>query len=620
MNIILLYVSIVLQFTAALAAVAIVFKTGRIRGWILLASGLVFMFLRRLISLYNAYEAGNTIVYPAAEIIAMITSFLLLLGVFLLSDSFRGFQRTGQRLKKELEEKERTRLELEEREREYRTLVNNLPGFAYRCANDRNWTMKFVSDGCSEITGYSPEDLVENRTISYNDIIEPEYKERIWNKWQRILSEKGVFQYEYPIVTRQKNRRWVSEKGCGVFSEEGELLSLEGFITDVTERRKAEEELQTVEKLSSLGILAGGIAHDFNNIMTGIFGNISMALEHIHSDHSAGEYLRQADGSMKRAMRLTHQLLTFARGGEPVLENVNLEELIEETVRFDLSGSNVTPVFRWEKGLRQAEADRSQLQQVISNLTLNSDQAMPDGGRLEVSASNYSSYTVEFLEMNPGDYVKIVFKDHGKGISRESMEKIFDPYFTTKSGGTGLGLTTVYSVVKRHGGRVTVASEEGRGTEFTLYLPAVQFQGESGNNTAGDFRIPCSDEVRRILVMDDEAVVRNVARKMLEHLGYQVETVSDGREAVQRYVEASEAHRSFDLLIIDLTIPGGMGGEEAMREILEYDPKATAFVSSGYSESPVMSNCASCGFSGVIAKPYSLKTLRNTLEQLWGNC
>ena len=470
----LLYASILLQLTAAVVAVIIVFRTGSIRGWMFLAAGFVLMFFRRLVSLYEAVSAGSVPIDPIAESIALLTSLILLFGVVLLSGAFTDFRNTGNELKHELEEKEKTRQELEEREREHRTLLNNLPGFAYRCINERKWTMKFISDGCLETTGYSAEEFIDNRSLAYNDIIDPEYRDRVWSNWQRVLAKKGVFQGEYPIIMKNGSRRWVWEKGCGVFSDDGKLLFLEGFIADVTERRKAEEELQRIEKLTSVGTLAGGIAHDFNNIMTGIFGNISMALEHIPAESRGSDYIRQAERSMERATKLTQQLLTFARGGEPVFHEIDIRDLVEETVTFDLSGSNVEPVFSWDDGLWHAEADRSQLQQVFSNLALNADQAMPRGGRLEITGSNFSSYSPELLDIDPGDYVKIVFKDLGCGIATEDLEKIFDPYFSTKTGGTGLGLATVHSVVRRHGGRIRVSSEVGKGTEFIMFLPAVQ--------------------------------------------------------------------------------------------------------------------------------------------------
>ncbi len=421
---------------------------------------------------------------------------------------------------------------LEEREREYRTLVNNLPGFAYRCANDRDWTMLYISEGCTEVTGYFPDELLGNRGLAYNDLIDMAFRGRIWKKWQRVLSQRGVFQDEYPIVTRHGTRRWVWEKGCGVFSDEGDLLFLEGFVADITERRKAEEELQKVEKLASVGTLAGGIAHDFNNIMTGIYGNISMARELIPAGDRAALFLEQAGESMERATMLTRQLLTFARGGEPRMESVEVAALIEETVHFDLSGSNVEPVFHWHTGLWNADADRSQLQQEVSNLTLNAAEAMPGGGTLEILGENYSHHSVDVLEIDPGDYVRIVFRDHGCGIPAEDLEKVFDPYFSTKDGGTGLGLATVYSVVRRHGGSITVSSGSGKGTEFVILLPASECDSQTLEAGTPEQHGRRSS---RILVMDDEDIVCQDAISMLEHLGYEAEAFPDGERAVEAY-------------------------------------------------------------------------------------
>ncbi len=607
MSAFLLIASLVVQTAAAVTAVIIALRTGRVKGWLLLAIAMAMMALRRLASLAAPLQYRDYI----AEGLALVTSILAVLGVILISGAFRRFHVSGEKLKKELQENERNRKMLEEREREYRTLVNNLPGFAYRCANDRDWTMLYISEGCTEVTGYSPEELLGNRMVAFNDLIEEEFQGRVWKKWQRTLSQRGVFQYEYPITTRQKTRRWVWEKGCGVFSEEGELLFLEGFIADITERRKAEEELQKVEKLASVGTLAGGIAHDFNNIMTGIYGNISMAREVLATGDRAAVFLEQAGESMERATMLTRQLLTFARGGEPRMESVDVASLIEETVHFDLSGSNVEPVFRWQSGLWNADADRSQLQQVASNLTLNAVEAMPRGGRLEIVGENYSHHSVDELEVNPGDYVRMVFRDHGCGIPADDLEKVFDPYFTTKDGGTGLGLATVYSVVRRHGGRITVSSESGKGTEFVILLPA---SASHSQNHEGDSTELPGKRSSRVLVMDDEDIVCQVALGMLEHLGYEAEAFPDGESAVEAYRKAMERGRPFDLVIMDLTVPGGVGGAEATRMILEFDPSARAIVSSGYSENPVMSSYRTYGFKGVMEKPYTLGKLRDTVS------
>ena len=607
MSAFLLIASLVVQTAAAVTAVIIALRTGRVKGWLLLAIAMAMMALRRLASLAAPLQYRDYI----AEGLALVTSILAVLGVILISGAFRRFHVSGEKLKKELQENERNRKMLEEREREYRTLVNNLPGFAYRCANDRDWTMLYISEGCTEVTGYSPEELLGNCMVAFNDLIDEEFQGRIWKKWQRTLSQRGVFQYEYPITTRQKTRRWVWEKGCGVFSEEGELLFLEGFIADITERRKAEEELQKVEKLASVGTLAGGIAHDFNNIMTGIYGNISMAREVLATGDRAAVFLEQAGESMERATMLTRQLLTFARGGEPRMESVDVASLIEETVHFDLSGSNVEPVFRWQSGLWNADADRSQLQQVASNLTLNAVEAMPRGGRLEIVGENYSHHSVDELEVNPGDYVRMVFRDHGCGIPADDLEKVFDPYFTTKDGGTGLGLATVYSVVRRHGGRITVSSESGKGTEFVILLPA---SASHSQNHEGDSTELPGKRSSRVLVMDDEDIVCQVALGMLEHLGYEAEAFPDGESAVEAYRKAMERGRPFDLVIMDLTVPGGVGGAEATRMILEFDPSARAIVSSGYSENPVMSSYRTYGFKGVMEKPYTLGKLRDTVS------
>jgi two-component system cell cycle sensor histidine kinase/response regulator CckA len=388
-------------------------------------------------------------------------------------------------------------------------------------------------------------------------------------------------------------------------------------VRDITERKQAEEAFQKMEKLKSVGTLAGGIAHDFNNILTGLFGNISIAKETLPTDHPGFASLEEAEKSMNRAIRLTKQLLTFAKGGAPVMENIRLDNLVEEVIRFDLSGSNVKPIFEYADDLWPAEVDGGQIQQVFSNLTINARQAMPDGGHLYITLENAAISENKMPDLVQGKYIRITVTDEGTGIDRKHIGRIFEPYFTTKHAGSGLGLATSHSIIHQHGGCIRVDSQLGKGAMFIIYLPASKTQQPSETKQP---EIKCTpiEQTARILVMDDEEMIRNVATLMLEKNGYWVETANGGSQAIEMYQQAIEVGKPFDVVITDLTIPGGIGGKEVIRHILEINPKAKVIVSSGYANDPIMAKYADYGFSGVVAKPYTLSSLHGVLSRVLG--
>jgi len=410
------------------------------------------------------------------------------------------------------------------------------------------------------------------------------------------------------IVQIEFVSKWVD------FQNKNHILSI---ARDTTERKRWEEALQKMEKLKSVGTLAGGIAHDFNNILMGLFGNISIAREDLPKDHPGLKSLEDAENSMNRAIRLTKQLLTFAKGGTPVTERIRPDSLVEEIVRFDLSGSNVKPVFKPAGDLWLAEADKGQIQQVFSNLAINARQAMPDGGHLYISLENADISGIAVPGLKQGKYILITVTDEGTGIELKHLDRIFDPYFTTKHAGSGLGLATVYSIISKHGGSIHVDSELGKGTTFTLYLPASESQ-QLPETKQPETKGPEIEQTTRILVMDDEETIRNLVTAMLGRSGYSVETSTGGRQAIKMYKQALEAGNAFDVVIMDLTIPGGIGGKEAIKDILKIHPEARVIVSSGYSNDPVMTNYAEYGFYGIVAKPYTKNELLEVLSWVLG--
>lgn len=384
---------------------------------------------------------------------------------------------------------------------------------------------------------------------------------------------------------------------------------------DVSEQKKNEIEQLKIEKLESLGILAGGIAHDFNNILTGIMGNISFARMFLSNPEKADQLLENAENASRRASSLATQLLTFARGGQPVKKRMALLPILEESLSLVLRGTKVKSVLSVPEDLHDIEADEGQLSQVFNNLIINAMQAMPGGGVLTVTAENQSLDDRNKLSLPEGEYIKIVFSDQGDGIPEENLKKIFDPYFTTKSGGSGLGLASAHSVIVRHGGLIAVESVIGSGTTFTIFLPS------TGVCCAENQPVQATNQEERssgesILVMDDEEIIQMLLKEMLKHLGYRVSTSKDGEEAVALYKTALESDSRYSAVIMDLTVPGGMGGKEAAEQILAIDPNACLIVSSGYSNDPIISEYAAYGFRAAVTKPYNVAQMSQLLSSV----
>jgi two-component system, cell cycle sensor histidine kinase and response regulator CckA len=384
------------------------------------------------------------------------------------------------------------------------------------------------------------------------------------------------------------------------------------LLAQISEKRKIEDELLSTRQLESLGILAGGIAHDFNNLLTAILGNTSLAKMFASPGDKIHARLEDVEKASIRAKDLTQQLLTFSKGGAPIRTVTSITSVIKESSQFALRGSKSRCELRVSKDLWPVEVDEGQISQVVGNLAINADQAMPEGGVVEIRAENVNLSKGQVVTLEPGRYVRLSITDSGIGIPVDHLAKIFTPYFTTKQTGSGLGLATSYSIVKKHGGVIIVESETGRGTTFHIYLPAtdkeiVKKEKSSMTKIAG---------IGRILVMDDEEFIRDTAREMLATAGYEVEQACNGAEAIDLCINARLAGEPYDLIIMDLTIPGGMGGMEAMQKLLEIDPDARAIVSSGYANGPVMAHFEEYGFKGVLAKPYLAEELYKAVHDV----
>jgi two-component system, cell cycle sensor histidine kinase and response regulator CckA len=406
---------------------------------------------------------------------------------------------------------------------------------------------------------------------------------------------------------------YVETKAFPLRDEAGTVTSVIKTINNITERHLLEEERLKTQKLESIGTLAGGIAHDFNNLLQGVFGYISMAKLTFEQKERSLAMLEQAEKALHQSVSLTSQLLTFSKGGKPLKKAIALRPVIEDAVKFALSGSRVDYKLAVADDLRMVEADAGQIGQVVQNIVLNADQAMPVGGTIEIAVRNVDT-PEDGAPRHPaaGKHVEITFRDTGVGIPEQYLSKIFDPYFTTKEKGSGLGLATAYSIIKNHGGAIDVRSKVGEGSTFTVRLPASALRPEP------PVRLPARDHGKggRILIMDDEEVVRKVAGELLRSLGYDVEAAEHGESVLVKYREARAAGRPFDVVILDLTIRGGMGGAETMRKLLEVDPGVKAIVSSGYSDDTVVSNYRDHGFAAFLKKPYDLTGLQAKLNEL----
>ena len=416
------------------------------------------------------------------------------------------------------------------------------------------------------------------------------------------------------LVARDGTERPVSTSSAPIRDDEGKTVGVVLVSRDVGTQRRMEEELLKFEKLASLGVLAGGIAHDFNNILTTIVGYLSLAKLDIESESELYENLSEVEAAADRATDLTRQLLAFAKGGAPVKKAASMAEIIHDSATFTMRGSNVRCDFHIDPELWPAEVDRSQISQVIQNLVLNADQAMPSGGRMDVRAGNVVRQTENGLPLPLGRYLRITVCDQGVGIDEADLARIFDPYFTTKETGSGLGLATAYAIVQNHEGHISVTSVPGEGTRFDVYVPATSAPVKSTSEEASE---PIRGE-GRILVLDDEAAIRRLVGDLLAQLGYEWECVADGHEALDAYGRARGEGRAFDAVIMDLTVPGGMGGQEAAARILELDPEARTVVCSGYSDDPIMAEFRNHGFRGVVAKPYDIGELSRVLAQVIG--
>jgi len=471
----------------------------------------------------------------------------------------------------------------------------------------------YVSKNVSDILGYSPDDLQGKNIFAF---IHPDDYMMVYNEFDKARQNRLSGRIEFRCRHKSGEWRWLESTGqefkTGSGEEHGMLVS-----RDITMRKKMEEEIAKATKLESVGVLAGGIAHDFNNLLTVILGNVSLAKSSSKLDFETKNILKEAENACIRAKDVTQQFLTFSKGGEPVKKLASLADLLRESIEFTLHGAKARSEFYIPDDLWPVDMDSGQIGQVFHNLVLNAEQAMPAGGTIEITAENIQLGRMADLPLEEGSYVRVTIEDHGIGIAEENLAKIFDPYFTTRHLGSGLGLTTAYSIIKNHDGLINVESKPGHGTKFYIYLPApitqeVRLVQPPPKERPTRLRV----QNARVLVMDDDDTIRTSVGRMLKHLGYDVVVSEDGRQAIALYKDALRSGLRFDVVLMDLTIPGGMGGKETIVRLLEIDSETKAIVSSGYSNDPIMAEYRNYGFSGVIAKPYRLDHLNKVLQDV----
>lgn len=486
-------------------------------------------------------------------------------------------------------------------------------------ATDSKGHITLMNEVAEKLTGWSLDEAMGKSACQILTIQKKSETDSCTDIFKNILSSDSTFKRVNQALLLSKNgkERLISISAAPIRRKEqssptGSIL----VFRDITQEKNIEMEIIRSKRIESLGIVAGGIAHDFNNLLTSILGNISLAKRMAKDNDKISSLLAETEKASSRAKNLTRQLLTFAKGGAPVTTLTSTRKLIEESAQFSSSGSNTKCQFHIAEDLWQVEVDEGQIGQVIQNLVLNADQAMQHGGAVDIGAENITIDKNDEISLAPGKYIKIYVKDRGKGIESQYIDKIFDPYFTTKETGHGLGLSICYSIIKRHDGLITVESQQGIGSTFSLYLPAANQQ-----QTEPAIDLPAAEEKiiqgnAKLLIMDDEEIVRDIAAHMLKYLGYSVELAIDGKEALKIYTQAAEKGEPFDAVIMDLTIPGGMGGKEAMDHLLLLDPKIKVIVSSGYANDPIMADFRKYGFKGVIPKPFSMEELSKTLDRV----
>ncbi len=478
-----------------------------------------------------------------------------------------------------------------------------------------------INEMAQRLTGWSEKDAVGK---PFEVVFRMSHTHTGWigKEFLKSYLRTGEFdesENQFELFSAEGTQRIIVANSAPLHGEEDEISGFVLVFRDITDKQKLRAEHQKATKLESLGVLAGGIAHDFNNLLMSIMGNISLLHKYLNHEKEGQLILEEAENASLRAKDLTQQLLTFSKGGAPIKKKSAIIDLVRDSTAFALRGSNVSCKYSFADDLWLAEVDDGQISQVFHNLIINADQAMPAGGVITIDGQCFTVTVTgrDMLTLPEGKYIKISVHDQGVGIMEKHLPNVFDPYYTTKQKGSGLGLSVAYSIIKNHDGLVTVDSKIGVGSTFNIFLPA---SGEvplsvAKNEKKEDLMMGSG----KVLFMDDEESVRIVVNRMLELLGYTPSLAKDGNEAVMLYKEALDCGQPYDVVVMDLTVPGGMGGEEAVQKILDFDPDVTAIVSSGYANDPIMSDFGQYGFCDIIPKPFKFEEMSRILHKVINN-
>ncbi len=472
----------------------------------------------------------------------------------------------------------------------------------------------YVNDAACGALGYSREELL-SMTFSDIDLGIPR---ELWPEHWSALKRQGSVRMESNL--RTKDGQIFPVETVLNYVKFGDTEYNCAFVRDITERKKMQDELIRTQKLESVGILAGGIAHDFNNLLSIIMGNIDLVKEEFKSEADISALLTETEKATFQAKELTQQLTTFSKGGAPVKNVGSMKALVKKVISSPNLGSHLKLEFTLASDLWLVEFDEGQMKHAINNMIVNAAESMPEGGKIHVQAENFSLTAGEDMPYQEGRYVKISIRDQGVGIPEKHLPFIFDPYFSTKAmgrrKGMGLGLTTTYSIINRHDGDITVDSVEGVGTTFTINLPAHERDISESEPIKGIKPEETTMLSGKILLMDDEEMIRDLGHRILSRLEYDAALAAEGNEAIEMYQKAMDSDRPFEVVILDLTVKDGLGGKDTVKKILKINPHAKVIVSSGYSNDPVMTNFREYGFIEALPKPYKVKDLINALNKV----
>ncbi|MCY3414352.1 MAG: PAS domain S-box protein [Candidatus Heimdallarchaeota archaeon] len=507
----------------------------------------------------------------------------------------------------DITEKKRFEQELRKREAMYKNLVETSQDLIWIVDSEGKYV--YLNPAWERVMGYKVEEML-GKSFTHFQTDEQAKKDEALLK--EILKGKMVSNYRTVHYAKDGTPRILNFNAIRITNEEGEITGTQGTANDLTELINLQEELLQSKKLEALSILAGGIAHDFNNLLTGLTANLSLAKHYIDDKDELISIFKDFQQALTRTSQLSNQLLTFSKGGSPQKDIVKVENLLRESVSFTLSGSNISAEYNLESDLWNVCVDENQIYQVFQNIIMNAINSMPNGGKITINARNLDYQGEAKKDLISGKYVLVEIKDTGSGIPLEIINKVFDPFFTTRSKGSGLGLAICYSIIKNHGGIIELSSKLNQGTDVSIYLPVGRSDSIIKQERAPQRNVKSNSEVKRILLMEDNPHIQNIYCKIFRTLGHGYTVTNNGSELLKLYQDDPE----YDILILDLTISGGMGGKETAVEVLNINNNAKIIVASGYSEDPVLANFKQFGFQGKILKPFTLEDIESVIDSV----